>query len=360
MSITYSQTVIPGHDFHFRSMTFKYNGGRHGQDQKNRQYLLPPPHSSIPIGIIVDNDREEQEARSPERTDLSYSRQGNSPSREQLPSVHQLLSSERSASYLPPPPPIPPQTSHFQGRSLQNSPSNYPLSSDSRLNISGNPERIPSNYPSMPPSGGMEYEPYHTPQPARLPSLSQVGIEPPSHSRVSENSRARLAPDEDSPPSHFAASRDLAMQSIPSTSSHLVPHLGRESASQGPAVTKQVVDERYLPGKGICYIYADNSYCPKSIDGQQVNPNWGLTKAGKARKRLAQACIQCREKKVKCQPNLPKCDQCQKSGREYPAQVEEGHLHMICSRCNHKEQQRKPEPVHFLNSSPMIWASADE
>ncbi|KAJ9206307.1 transcriptional regulator family: Fungal Specific TF [Paecilomyces variotii] len=77
-----------------------------------------------------------------------------------------------------------------------------------------------------------------------------------------------------------------------------------------------VVDERYIEGEGLCYIYADGSHCPKSIDGVPVNANWGVTKAGKPRKRLAQACISCREKKIKCQPNIPKCDQCQKSGKE--------------------------------------------
>lgn len=76
-----------------------------------------------------------------------------------------------------------------------------------------------------------------------------------------------------------------------------------------------VVDEQVVEGEGICYIYSDGSYCPKTIDGEPVNANWGVTKAGKPRKRLAQACITCREKKIKCHPNLPKCDQCQKSGR---------------------------------------------
>ncbi|KAG2412854.1 hypothetical protein HFD88_010411 [Aspergillus terreus] len=81
-------------------------------------------------------------------------------------------------------------------------------------------------------------------------------------------------------------------------------------------VRPHVVDERYIEGEGLCYIYADGSHCPKVIDGVPVNANWGITKAGKPRKRLAQACLTCREKKIKCQPNLPKCDQCQKSGRE--------------------------------------------
>lgn len=81
-------------------------------------------------------------------------------------------------------------------------------------------------------------------------------------------------------------------------------------------VLPHVVDERYIEGEGICYVYADGSHVPKSIDGIPVNANWGVTKAGKPRKRLAQACLTCREKKIKCQPNLPKCDQCQRSGRE--------------------------------------------
>lgn len=83
-----------------------------------------------------------------------------------------------------------------------------------------------------------------------------------------------------------------------------------------PQVRPHVVDERYIEGEGLCYIYADGSHVPKAIGGMPVNANWGVTKAGKPRKRLAQACLTCREKKIKCQPNLPKCDQCSKSGRE--------------------------------------------
>lgn len=91
------------------------------------------------------------------------------------------------------------------------------------------------------------------------------------------------------------------------------PDSGR---SQGNTVLPHVVDEKYIEGEGFCFVYADGSHVPKTIDGIPVNANWGVTKAGKPRKRLAQACLTCREKKIKCQPNLPKCDQCQKSGRE--------------------------------------------
>jgi hypothetical protein len=48
---------------------------------------------------------------------------------------------------------------------------------------------------------------------------------------------------------------------------------------------RNVVREEELPGLGQCYIYDDGSHCPKQIDGEPVNPKWGLTKAGRPRKR---------------------------------------------------------------------------
>ena len=78
----------------------------------------------------------------------------------------------------------------------------------------------------------------------------------------------------------------------------------------------QVVGEENVPGEGPCYIYADGSRLRKIIDGEVVNAQWGVTKAGKPRKRLAIACLTCREKKIKCEPGEPKCMQCEKSGRE--------------------------------------------
>ncbi|KAF2087568.1 hypothetical protein K490DRAFT_12804, partial [Saccharata proteae CBS 121410] len=68
-------------------------------------------------------------------------------------------------------------------------------------------------------------------------------------------------------------------------------------------------------GEGICYVYEDGSYCRTVIDGEEVNPSWGVTKAGKPRKRLAQACLTCREKKIKCEPGVPKCAQCTRARR---------------------------------------------
>lgn len=53
----------------------------------------------------------------------------------------------------------------------------------------------------------------------------------------------------------------------------------------------QCVGQRHIPGEGMCYVFKDGSTCPTIIDGEPVNPLWGTTKAGKARKRLAQACL---------------------------------------------------------------------
>lgn len=70
-----------------------------------------------------------------------------------------------------------------------------------------------------------------------------------------------------------------------------------------------------VPGEGEFYVYEDGHRIPTSVDGEQVNPNWGLTKANKPRKRLATACLDCREKKIKCEPGLNSCVQCEKAMR---------------------------------------------
>ncbi|KAH6652226.1 hypothetical protein BKA67DRAFT_660991 [Truncatella angustata] len=75
------------------------------------------------------------------------------------------------------------------------------------------------------------------------------------------------------------------------------------------------VRQAEVPGEGLCYFYDDGSHCKTVIDGEQVNAHWGVTKAGKPRKRLAIACLTCREKKIKCDPDFPRCVQCEKFGR---------------------------------------------
>lgn len=88
-----------------------------------------------------------------------------------------------------------------------------------------------------------------------------------------------------------------------------------EGTSRAPIRASRCVGQREIPGEGLCYVYEDGTYCRAVIDGEPVNPSWGITKAGKPRKRLAQACLTCREKKIKCEPGYPKCHQCAKSQR---------------------------------------------
>lgn len=63
------------------------------------------------------------------------------------------------------------------------------------------------------------------------------------------------------------------------------------SGVSGALSTSECVGQRQIPGKGLCYVYKDGNTCPTVIDGEVVNPMWGTTKAGKARKRLAMACL---------------------------------------------------------------------
>jgi hypothetical protein len=88
-----------------------------------------------------------------------------------------------------------------------------------------------------------------------------------------------------------------------------------EGISRAPVKASRCVGQREIPGEGLCYIYEDGTICRAIIDGEPVNPSWGITKAGKPRKRLAQACLTCREKKIKCEPGYPTCHQCAKSQR---------------------------------------------
>ena len=92
------------------------------------------------------------------------------------------------------------------------------------------------------------------------------------------------------------------------------PHRTESQSSSKPVV--KLIGEQLFPGEGLCYVYDDGTHVKKVIDGEHVNAQWGVTKAGKPRKRLAIACLTCREKKIKCDPDEPKCVQCDKSGRE--------------------------------------------
>lgn len=131
---------------------------------------------------------------------------------------------------------------------------------------------------------------------------------------------------------HFPGPKDHSTPSFDQGSSH-APVISTNSSSTstsenltskdgiGPKIwtgthfLPRFVRTAEVPGEGTCYFYDDGSHCKTVIDGEAVNAHWGVTKAGKPRKRLAIACVTCREKKIKCDPDYPRCIQCEKFGR---------------------------------------------
>lgn len=98
-------------------------------------------------------------------------------------------------------------------------------------------------------------------------------------------------------------------------------------AGEGPLAALNAEPQRkYLgvkevPGEGAYHVYEGGFRIPTQVDGETVNPAWGLTKANKPRKRLALACLDCREKKIKCEPGANSCLQCEKAKRPCRKQV---------------------------------------
>ena len=88
------------------------------------------------------------------------------------------------------------------------------------------------------------------------------------------------------------------------------------SEQSGRPLPVSYVDIRMVEGEGMCYIYDDGTYCPTFVNGEWVNPEHKLTKTGRPRRRLKEACKSCHSKKVKCKPGYTKCDHCAKAHLE--------------------------------------------
>jgi hypothetical protein len=95
----------------------------------------------------------------------------------------------------------------------------------------------------------------------------------------------------------------------------LSEHLPQEP-QHGFAYTRPVTRDEDSRGNALYHRFEDSSVSQRNVNGDPLNPKWGTTKAGKPRKRLGQACNTCREKKIKCDPSVPKCAQCQKFNRD--------------------------------------------
>ena len=190
-----------------------------------------------------------------------------------------------------------------------------------------------SRKPSLPPFSKFLSDAGH-PDLFTQPRTPQIRTEPLLSARAPVNSHLVPTNSFRPPEPHLAAPTEplplarnghAEMQNRPTWPFSNTSPLGTHSAIPGTATTimsndraagPAVLREEVIPGRGPCYVYEDGAIVQKIINGDAVNPKWGTTKAGKPRKRLGQACNTCREKKIKCDPSVPKCAQCQKFGRE--------------------------------------------
>lgn len=261
------------------------------QENGNPPYQLPPPR--VPTSLQFGSDPFSRHQDSPQADSVLHQRP------EQLPSVSQILtpvSNSISPQYSQPFAALAPNT----GRrgSVYPPPHNDPTFqvSPGAVHDRGRSESLP--------------QPHNT----GLPPLSQVALH--GHGGMRNHTPTRSDPSaatfpHGQLPFHTASSHEQ----VPSGD---LPSPESSSRPQHLPIRPHVVDERVIDGE-LCFVYADGSFCPKFIDGTPVNANWGVTKAGRPRKRLGLACLTCREKKIKCNPNPnPEavCDQCRKSGRE--------------------------------------------
>ncbi|KAG0155698.1 hypothetical protein PDIDSM_2871 [Penicillium digitatum] len=262
------------------------------QESADLPYQLPPPR--VPASLHFGSDPFSRQKGSPRGKD----NRPNHQKPEQLPSVSQILTPTSGTNSVQYPQPFACSTPNT-GRRESAYPPHYHDSSfqgpSTSVQDKGRSESLPQLH-------------------AGLPSLSQVAMH--GHGCIRNHTPTRSVSSAISYPHgqlplHATSSNDQAPNGELSSP---------ESAtrSRNHPLRPHVVDERVIDGE-LCFVYADGSFCPKFIDGTPVNANWGVTKAGRPRKRLGLACLTCREKKIKCNPNpTPEavCDQCRKSGRE--------------------------------------------
>ncbi|KAL8674850.1 MAG: hypothetical protein Q9168_000736 [Polycauliona sp. 1 TL-2023] len=308
-------------------------------------YQLPPPQ--IPIGLEFGSDPRPGFSE-PKNYDISsHSRRALEQQRQifdeprrsyttqhgQLPSVSQLLTPASRPSGVATSPPYsshqspvrmqnkPEQTSPrqliFQAAPPSAAPVPYqsvyaaPSALPYQLPNQENPSPRAPGYagPSPMPSYALPMQSGHEPNMASYPhaSIPQPRVYP-SYPQQPPHPIAVAAPTQ-----HPPSQADL--YDYPSSSGSRSDQ-STGNVTQDVKPLPRVVGEQDVPGEGPCWIYEDGSICKKIIDGEHVNAQWGVTKAGRPRKRLAIACTTCREKKIKCDPAEGKCLQCEKCGRE--------------------------------------------
>lgn len=126
------------------------------------------------------------------------------------------------------------------------------------------------------------------------------------------------------PPNSYSLSPPTPDQTPYSTSMPSLPSVSDGSTVSGSdallirSQSSPVPREESMPGRGVRSRYNDGIHYSRGVHSDSANPYFGITKAGKPRKRLAQACATCREKKIRCDPGsgFSKCSQCLKFNRE--------------------------------------------
>ena len=325
-------------------------------------YQLPPPErlqfgSDTSPGFTepVRYDATSQTRRPAETTGSVHNKQPRQSPHEQLPPVRQLflpLSSNTQTSQYPPQHNANPS----QGRSnLRSAPQSIP---DQPTPVPQYPHQGSFPQPTLPPhiqtststnarrddlgnsaSGrqplSSHNNSHHGPSATSYPHSYPAYSERPSQVIYSVAQHIQHAPLPNPPQSHQSPLLDAHQPQQRVPMSIPIPYhqeqYGNYDMSSTPTSVHQqspqtventvkpmarVVGDADVPGQGPSWVYEDGTTCKKIIDGEEVNAQWGVTKAGKPRKRLAIACTTCREKKIKCDPAEPKCVQCEKFGRE--------------------------------------------
>jgi len=215
----------------------------------------------------------------------SDSGSGSDKQRRQLPGLHELLN-PRSQGETTAPGRYASQTVNTHSTPMQPDPRHHPQSRFASWS------QVQSGSGAFGPSSYRSATSEHAPMVFRRDQGPPQGMPPPPPAASTMHSFARPA----GPPLNAVLPFDMKSSlSRPSMafSDPGIPDPRRDSVRSNSfaAGTAECVGQRTIPGKGLCYVYQDGNTCPTVIDGEVVNPMWGTTKAGKARKRLAQACL---------------------------------------------------------------------
>ena len=294
------------------SENFRQN--RHGQLPSLQSLLSPAQHPSSPSSprpTQPNQNRQQQQ---------EHNRQPTAPSLENK-SLHPIQTNSQPQSAYQPSysPSLPPQVQQSTNASPQQPPHRtgsfaqlyqpfYSQQQDPSTPLYLSPQTShQGSYQAQPPAQPVAQVDhtqiqYTSPvEPQQFQQILPVNLIQPQHMPASDASPQSYPPRQSI---YQATNSEMTTEQTSSATANLVKSQPR------------VVGERDIPGEGPSWVYEDGTTCKKVIDGEMVNAQWGITKAGKPRKRLAIACTTCREKKIKCDPAEPKCVQCEKFGRE--------------------------------------------